>query len=66
MRISKKQISVITSFSNDVAKGIMVAVILGQGLIASDIFEVRMYLNVVWFVISMIFFSLAIFINKSV
>lgn len=66
MRISKKQINVITSFSNDVAKGIMVAVILGQGLIASDIFEVRMYLNIVWFVISMIFFSLAIFINKSV
>ncbi len=66
MSISKKQISVITSFSNDVAKGIMVAVILGQGLIASDIFEVRMYLNVVWFVISMIFFSLAIYINKSV
>lgn len=66
MRISKKQISVITSFSNDVAKGIMVAIILGQGLIASDIFEVRIYLNVVWFVISMIFFSLAIFINKSV
>ncbi len=66
MSISKKQINVITSFSNDVAKGIMVAVILGQGLIASDIFEVRMYLNVVWFVISMIFFSLAIYINKSV
>lgn len=66
MKINKAQNKIISSFCNDTAKGVMVAIILGQGLISTDIFETRIYLNLVWFIISILFFSLAIFVSKSV
>lgn len=51
---------------NDVAKGVMIAVILGQSVLLNSSVEIKVYANIAWFVISIFFFFSAMMISRHI
>ncbi|MBL7036566.1 hypothetical protein ISR94_01785 [Candidatus Microgenomates bacterium] len=64
MVYSKGQLKIASEFSNDIAKGVMIAVILGQGIINIDA-PFKIYINLLWFSISILLFISAMIFSRS-
>ncbi|MEK7168423.1 MAG: hypothetical protein AAB778_00250 [Patescibacteria group bacterium] len=66
MNLTKSQYKTARSFMNDVAKGVMIAVILGQSVLLNSSLEIKIYANMMWFVISIFFFFSAMMLSKHI
>lgn len=66
MKLSDGQLKIASEFCNDVAKGVMLAVILGQNLLVDIPLEIKIYASIAWFTVSISLLFSAIMISRHI
>lgn len=65
-KLKSQQFQTISNFCNDIAKGLMLAVFLGQITLIPSLGSIKILISVVYLLVSLIMFYFAIYFSKEV
>jgi len=65
-KLKPQQFKTISNFCNDIAKGLMLAVFLGQITLIPSLGSIKILISVVYLLVSLIMFYFAIYFSKEI
>lgn len=65
-KLKSQQFKTISEFCNDIAKGLMLGVFLGQITLATSMGAVKILASLFYFLMSLIMFYLAVYFSKEI